>query len=124
VVDASNVARHNPDPLALSAPHRVGHLLLMRDFLLRQGFFPIVLIADATLRFHMDDRVTYQTLVDRHIIREAPPGTSADEMLLKEARHRNAPLISNDRFSEWGDIVQQVERHGFLVVNGRVALVQ
>ena len=124
LVDASNVARHNPDPLALTPPPRVGHLLMMRDFLLRQGFFPVLMLADATLRFHVDNRPGYQNLVERGIIRETAPGTSADETLLTEARARRAPLISNDRFSEWGDRALHIERHGFLIANGRVALVQ
>ncbi|GAB4451790.1 MAG: hypothetical protein OHK0029_01600 [Armatimonadaceae bacterium] len=123
VVDASNVARHTPDPLALNPPLRVESLLLMRDYLLRQRFFPVLMIADATLRFHADDRAAYERLLDRHIVREAPPGTSADEALLTEARLQNAPLISNDRFTEWGDAASGIDRRGFFIANNRVSLV-
>ena len=56
LVDASNVARYNPDPLTLETPPRVHNLRLMRDYLLRHGFFPVSLIADANLRFHVDDK--------------------------------------------------------------------
>ena len=124
LVDASNVARHNPDPLSLSPLPKVANLLRMRDYLLRQGFFPVLLIADANLRFHVDDREQYRLLVDRQIVRETPPGTSADETLLREARSRNASLITNDRFTEWGEAAFGIERHGFLINAGRVALTE
>jgi outer membrane murein-binding lipoprotein Lpp len=122
IVDASNVARHNPDPLSIEPTSRVLHLILMRNFLLRQGFFPILMFADANLRFHVDDRSTYETYLERQIVRETSPGTSADEVLLKEALARRAPLVSNDRFSDWGEIVEEIDRHSFFITNGRVAL--
>jgi hypothetical protein len=122
VVDASNVARHDPDPLSLSATPRVATLLAMRDFLLRRGFFPVLLIADATLRYHVDDRAAYLALVERGLVRETPPGTSADETLIAEAREREAPLVTNDRLSEWGDAARRIERVGFAVHPGGVSL--
>ncbi|MES2462456.1 MAG: hypothetical protein V4671_17885, partial [Armatimonadota bacterium] len=64
VVDASNVARHDPDPLALTPRPRVAVLRQMRDFLLRRGWFPILMIADANLRHHMDNKPGYLALVE------------------------------------------------------------
>jgi hypothetical protein len=122
LVDASNVARHNPDPLALTPTLKVANLLRMRDYLLRQGFFPVLLVADANLGFHVDDREQYRVLVNRQIIREALSGTSADETLLREARTHRAPLISNDTFKEWGEAALGIERYGFFINGGRVAL--
>jgi hypothetical protein len=122
IVDASNVARHTPDPLALEPPPRVANLRQMRDFLLRDGFFPVLLIADANLRFYVDDRIAYQSLVDRHVVREVPARTSADEILIREAEARLAPLVTNDRLTEWGDAAHRVRRYGFLLLSDRVAL--
>jgi hypothetical protein len=122
IVDASNVARSNPDPLSLSQVPRVAHLLKIRDYLLRRGFFPVVLIADANLRFHVDDREAYQDLITRAIVRETPPGTSADEELISEARHRAAPLVTNDRLSEWGSAAAGIERLGFALLPDGAAL--
>ncbi len=115
IVDASNVARYNADPLSLQTAPRVLHLKLMRDYLLRRGYFPVSLIADANLRYHVDDKAAYLELIENHIVRETPPGTSADEVLLQEARAQNVPLVTNDRFSDWGEAARQVERLGFLV---------
>ena len=113
VADASNVARHNPDPLSLSRVPRVGNLLELRDFLLRSGFFPVVLIADANLRYHVDERDPYLTLLKAGIVRETHSGTSADEVLLAEARHLSAPVVTNDRLAEWGDAATGIDRLGF-----------
>lgn len=122
LVDASNVARYEPDPLALAPPPRVKYLLLMRDFLLQRGFFPVLLIADANLRFHMSDKAAYLDLVNRHIVQETLPNTSADELLLREARDRSAPLVTNDRFSEWGQAAQGIDRLAFTVTPRGVTL--
>jgi hypothetical protein len=122
IVDASNVARHTPDPLALEPPPRVANLRQMRDELLRRGFFPVLMIADASLHFFVDDRAAYQLLVDRNIVRETLPGTSADEVLIREATARHAPLVTNDRLSDWGEAVHHIERYGFLFLSNRVAL--
>ncbi|MBC8141818.1 MAG: hypothetical protein H7Y38_10310 [Armatimonadetes bacterium] len=125
IVDASNVARHNADPLASDKVSRVASLLTMRDFLFQRGFFPVVLIADATLRFQVDSKAEYLSLLARNIVRETAPNTSADETLLKEARDRDATLVSNDRFADWdADAVRRVERFGFALTPTGVALLQ
>ena len=114
VVDASNVARANPDPLSLSKTPHVARLTQMRDYLLERRFFPVVMFADANLRYLVDDRAAYLELIKRQILRETPPGTSADEELIKEARNRHATLITNDRLTEW-EQSGLVDRLGFLV---------
>jgi hypothetical protein len=127
VVDASNVARHNPDPLAAYLPSppppAVANLLAMRDHLLRRGFFPVLLIADASLRHHVDDRAAYGALLERGCVQEVSAGTSADEVLIREARNRAAPLVTNDRLAEWGEAARRIERIGFdIAASGRVSL--
>ncbi len=127
VVDASNVARFNPDPLAgylpSPPPPSVGNLLALRDYLLKRGFFPVLLIADANLRYHVDNRAAYEALLERGIVQEVAGGTSADLALLTEARNHVAPLVSNDRMTTWGEQARRIERLGFdIVPGGRVLL--
>lgn len=122
LVDASNVARSDPDPLSLSPIPHVERLRQMQDFLLRRGFFPVLMFADANLRYFVDDRAAYMALVERGIVRETPPGTSADEVLLKEARALKAPIVTNDRLADWAERSEGIERLGFLVTPGYVAL--
>jgi tetratricopeptide (TPR) repeat protein len=128
VVDASNVARYNPDPLAAylasQPPPAVANLLAVRDQLLRRGFFPVLLIADANLRYHVDDRAAYLALLERGIVQEVSGGTSADMALLAEARNHAAPLVSNDRMTSWGEAARRVERMTFDIgPNGRATIV-
>ena len=123
-VDASNVARYKADPLSLQSVPRVLYLTLMRDFLLRRGYFPVSLIADATLRYNVDDKAAYLELIDKQMVRETPPGTSADETLISESLAKSADLVTNDRLSEWGEKAQDVERIGFILSSSGISLTQ
>lgn len=128
VVDASNVARHVADPMEafMNAKKKptgsAAQLLQVRDFLLRHGFFPVLLIADANLRHIVTEKARYDSLVERHIVRETLPGTSADELLLTEAHAHQAPLLTNDRLADWGKQAEGVERLGFTLHSGGVVL--
>jgi hypothetical protein len=122
VVDASNVARHDPDPLALKPRPRVAVLRQMRDYLLRRGWFPVVMIADANLRFHVDDKPGYLALVEAGIVQETLPGTVADTVLIREAQELGAPLVTNDRLADWGDAAARLHRFGFGFFSGGVTL--
>jgi len=121
VVDASNVARHAPDPFALHAAPRVAYLTQMRDFLLNRRFFPVHLIADANLRFLVDDRAAYLVLVERGVVRETPGGVVADAVLINTAREHDAPLVTNDHLSDW-DEARALQRLGFLILPDRITL--
>lgn len=121
VVDASNVARRTPDPLILDATGRVAYLTSMRDHLLREGYFPVILIADANLSYQIDDPPAYLSLVERRVITEVPGGESADEALIKEARQRRAPLVTNDRLRDWRGIAD-LRRLDFIILPDRILL--
>jgi hypothetical protein len=126
VVDASNVARHIGDPLAAlvtkKATGSTTQLVALREFLLLHGFFPVICIADANLRHVVTEKAAYAALVERHIVRETLPGTSADELLLTEAHAHNAPLLTNDRLTDWGKQADGIERLGFTIHKNTVTL--
>jgi hypothetical protein len=122
IVDASNVARHDPDPLALKPHPRVAVLRQMRDYLLRRGWFPVLMIADANLRYHVDDKTGYLALVAAGIIHEAHSGMVADTILIREAEALRAPLVTNDRLADWGDAAKNLQRFGFGFFPGGVTL--
>jgi hypothetical protein len=129
VVDASNIARHDPDPLARAAvggggpvtAARVSRLTTIRDLLLKKGFFPVFVIADANLRFHVDDRGAYLALIERGMVQETLPGVVADEVLIATAREHDAPLVTNDRLSDWAE-ARDVERLGFAILPDGIVL--
>lgn len=128
VVDASNVARYIADPMeaVLRAKKKpvgsLSQLLRVRDFLFQHGFFPVLLLADANLRHIVTEKAAYAALVERHVIQETLPGTSADELLLREAHAHRAPLLTNDRLADWGERAAGIERLGFLIHSGGVSL--
>jgi hypothetical protein len=122
VVDASNVARRTPDPLVLETTGRVAYLIAMRDHLLREGYFPVILIADANLGYQIDDPTAYLSLMDRRILIEVPGGESADETLIWEARQRRAPLVTNDRLRDWQQNKGDIHRLEFVILPDRILL--
>ena len=122
IVDASNVARRTPDPLIMDTTGRVAYLISMRDHLLREGWFPAVLIADANLGYRIDDPASYLSLLERHIVLEVTSGGSADEALIREARQRNAPLVTNDRLRDWKTFAADIRRFDFLILSDKILL--
>jgi hypothetical protein len=100
VVDGSNVAWFDQESLVHGKP-RFQHLTAMRRTLWSRGFFPVVLYADANLPHLIDDRSALLGMRDRHELTFVDAGTVADEVLLRNAKHLNAPLVTNDRMEDW-----------------------
>ncbi len=111
VVDASNVARH--DPLGNPASGRFAHLAAMRRHLLAMRCFPVKFIADASLGRNIDDRESYRQWVESGILAVVPPRSSADQDLIHEAKALDAILVTNDRFRDHGVAGEGVERWTF-----------
>jgi hypothetical protein len=94
IVDGSNVA-HNGE----GGEARLLNIRLVCQKLQEQGYEPIVVV-DAALRHQIDERDTYETMVDDGRIRQAPAGTDADYFILSFARELDASVVSNDRFKD------------------------
>lgn len=107
VIDGSNVANVNAD----SGPARLVYLQQVQQSAWREGYFPVYIIVDASLRHSIDRADLLMDMVERGSITMAPAGTSADELLIDEARHRRAVIITNDRMSEWPAARDLEKRH-------------
>ncbi len=94
VVDGSNVAHSSVGERA-----RLANLTAVCDKLRGEGYEPLVLV-DAALRHQIDDRASYERLVESGAIRQAPAGTDADYFSLAFARELDASIVSNDRFRD------------------------
>ncbi len=94
LVDASNVARYETNRRGKG---QLRHLLLLRDELRRRDCFPIVLLADASLPYHIDEPDELLAMARRGELEIAPAGTEADEHLAREARRSGAYVVTNDR---------------------------
>ena len=94
LVDGSNVAHSSEGERA-----QLANITAVCDRLREEGYEPLIL-ADAALRHQIDDRASYERLVEAGEIRQAPAGTDADYFILAFARELDASIVSNDRFRD------------------------
>jgi hypothetical protein len=100
LVDASNVARCGPDRTLPQANGKMRRLARMRQALLREGYFPVIGIADENLRYIIDDKAEFERWLQDGALRGCGTGTIADEILIAEARRTNALVVTNDQFRD------------------------
>lgn len=93
LVDASNVARYQTNRFGKGI---FKNLLTMRDELRRLHCFPIVFIADASLRHFIDEPAKFAQMVRENQIQVTDKGVEADEILTREARKTSASVVTND----------------------------
>ncbi len=93
LVDASNVARYAPNKYGKG---QLRHLIEMREELRRLGCFPIIFIADASLRYFIDESKKFHEMVASGEIEVVDKGVEADEILAREARRTGAYVVTND----------------------------
>lgn len=116
IVDGSNVA-HSTEG---DEPH-LHNIRLVVDKLEQEGYKPIVVV-DAALRHQIDERGTFERMVDDGRIRQAPAGTDADYFILAFARDLDAYVVSNDRFREREDAFPDAKRRiiRYMIVENEV----
>ena len=106
VVDGSNIAN-----MSRSSRGKLAYIAQIRRASWEEGYFPVIVIVDASLRHQIDQPDELMAMVERGEIRMAPPGTSADLLLIEETRERGATLITNDRMTNWPDAKKLEKRH-------------
>jgi hypothetical protein len=118
IIDGSNVAYSSEGDQA-----HLENITLICDKMVEEGYKPIVVV-DAALRHHIDDRRGYEQMVEDGKIRQAPAGTDADYFILSFARELEAAVVSNDRFRDrekaFPEARDRVIR--YMIVNGEVVL--
>jgi hypothetical protein len=118
IIDGSNVAYSSEGDQA-----HLENITLICDKMVEEGYKPIVVV-DAALRHHIDDRRGYEQMVEDGQIRQAPAGTDADYFILSFARELEAAVVSNDRFRDrekaFPEARDRVIR--YMIVNGEVVL--
>ena len=66
-----------------------------------RGYFPVALYADANLPYFIDEPAPLRTMRDGRELTLVDAGTVADEVLLRTAKHLQAPLVTNDKMEDW-----------------------
>ncbi|HEX2949611.1 MAG TPA: hypothetical protein VHV83_08600, partial [Armatimonadota bacterium] len=111
VIDGSNVA--NIDASQRRA--RYAYLRQIRRAAWREGYFPVIIVVDASLRHQIDRADILMERVDTGDIVMAPAGSSADQLLIDEAKRLHAVLITNDRMNDWPAAKNLEKRHVELI---------
>jgi hypothetical protein len=116
IVDGSNVAHSTEGDEA-----HLHNIQLVVDKLEAEGYKPIVVV-DAALRHQIDERGTFERMVEDGRIRQAPAGTDADYFILSFARDLDAYVVSNDRFREREDAFPDARRRviRYMIVENEV----
>jgi len=118
LIDASNVA--------MSAHQAKGKLSLLesaREAAWERGFFPLIIIADASLKYNIDDPEGFKHLVKKGLVEEVPAGTEADFRLAELARERGFAILTNDkRLPAEQHLPATIERVGFGLRGDKVYL--
>lgn len=116
IIDGSNVAHSSEGDQA-----RLENIRLVSARLVEEGYAPVVVV-DAALRHQIDDRRTFEEMVENGSIKQAPAGTDADYFILSFARELDAVVVSNDRFKDrleaFPEAREQVIR--YMIVNDEV----
>lgn len=124
VIDGSNVAHNNKN--GENEKPMIAHLITMVNFLKKEGFTEILIIADASLRHKLGDveRINELGKIAKYEI--APASTSADTFLISHVKSRHCLLLSNDTFKEykvadaWVAANIDYYRLTFMINNGEV----
>ena len=118
LVDAANVA-HSTE----GATAKLTNIRLVVAKLTEEGFRPLI-VADAALRHQIDDKATYEQMIEDGVVKQAPAGTDADYFILSFAREMGARILTNDRFrdraAEFAAERDRVIR--YMIVDGAVVL--
>ncbi len=97
VVDASNVAHHVKNEN--SEPQITNILAAVKA--LEESGDEFVIIADASLRHDIDDKVKFEKLLESDNVEEVPAGNDADHFILDIATREKAKILSNDKFRDY-----------------------
>ena len=118
VVDASNVAHYVKNQNA--QPQMANILAAVKA--LEESEDEFVIIADASLRHEIDDKLKYEQLLESDNVEEVPAGNDADHFILEIASREKAKILSNDKFRDYAAEFRNISsmRIPFVIENGRL----
>jgi hypothetical protein len=99
IVDITNILNLDKQN---SQELKVQNIIKVHRAIFSLGYKP-VMIADASMRHHVDDRDLYKELVNNGTVIQSPAGIKADEYILEVAKSENSKFLTNDKFEEYWD---------------------
>lgn len=96
VVDLTNILNLDKDQ---NQKIKIENVLNLYNAVVEFGYEPHM-IADASMRHHLNSADQYKDLEDKGIIKQSPAGTEADEWVLEVAKRENCKFLTNDLYRE------------------------
>lgn len=109
IIDGSNIANMSPERRA-----HLAYITQIRRAAWSEGYFPVLIIVDASLRYQIDHPDHLLAMVERGEVRMADAGSPADRIIIDEAARQHAVIITNDRLNEWPEAKTLEKRHAVL----------
>ena len=97
IVDITNILNEDKD---INGKLKVENIIKIRDAVRALGYIP-EMIADANMKYHLDNPLLYELLKKKGVVKDAPGGREADEFVLAIAKKENCKFLTNDMYSDY-----------------------
>ena len=96
----------------------------MINRLSKANFRKIITVADAALRYQIDDQRRLDKLVKEGAIKMLPARVDGDKFILRLAEEENGMIVSNDMFKEFREMAPWIDqrRIPYTILDGEVYL--
>jgi hypothetical protein len=121
ILDGSNIAWEEK---SLSNKPQINNIEAMINRLSRANFKKIVTVADAALRYQIDEQKKLDKLVKDGAMKMLPARVDGDKFILRLAEEENAMIVSNDMFKEFRETAPWIDerRIPYTILDGEVYL--
>jgi len=121
ILDGSNIAWEEKN---VSNKPKIANVESMINRLSRANFKKIITVADAALRYQIDEQKRLDQLVREGAIKMLPARVDGDKFILRLADEENAMIVSNDMFKEFREDAPWVDerRIPYTILEGEVYL--
>jgi hypothetical protein len=117
VVDGSNIAW---EELSDSGKPKIENVIMAIETLEQYGFKDITVVADAALRYQIEDPHNLDERVKEGIIKVLPAKVDGDSFILRLSRSSGALILTNDLFKEYREEYRFIDqrRIPYSIING------
>ena len=121
ILDGSNIAWEEKN--STNKP-KIANVESMINRLSRANFKKIITVADAALRYQIDEQKRLDQLVREGAIKMLPARVDGDKFILRLADEENAMIVSNDMFKEFREEAPWIDerRIPYTILEGEVYL--
>ncbi len=121
ILDGSNIAW---DEKSTDNKPKIANILAMINRLSQANFTKIITVADAALRYQIDEQKKLDNLVKDGAIKMLPARVDGDKFILRLAEQEDSMIVSNDLFKEYRTEAPWIDerRIPYTILDGEVYL--